>query len=493
MKSFAALLALAFVVSCSDPQCGKNERLIGNTCRRLRVDGGIDTADDPNAAKESDARVADARADRDATIDEEPNETSADAAVEQRTDAAPAESADASSNPEDAGSTSPEPDTSVPAPAAPVCGDGILNGTELCDPKIAIGQPGACLTVDSCKSTDACLDVTLVGDASACNTRCETAPKRECKNNDQCCPSGCTSANDNNCSASCGNKFVDANETCEKDVGAGCPTTCPADNGCTTYMRTGDVATCNVKCVEVIKTEPKHGDSCCPAGATASSDHDCSGCGNLKLESGELCDGNCATTCDDGIACTKDSASGSAASCNLACSHASVTTAAADGCCVIGETALTEKACPGCGNGVTESGLGEQCDDGNDKINDGCTATCKLGVGDDRKDFVACAGITCAKPQVCVIGFGGTPRCGAKPDYSGGGYAECDGSEDCSAGQSCISSGGDSYLTVTCFTNYVPDPELSLWCHTDADCVAGKTGKKCYPTNGNPGGGTCGN
>lgn len=44
-------------------------------------------------------------------------------------------------------------------------------------------------------------------------------------------------------------------------------------------------------------------------------------CGNGKLDSGELCDGNCAKSCDDNNPCTADHMLGSPATCDVFCVH----------------------------------------------------------------------------------------------------------------------------------------------------------------------------
>ncbi len=48
-------------------------------------------------------------------------------------------------------------------------------------------------------------------------------------------------------------------------------------------------------------------------------------CGNNKVETGELCDGNCPNDCDDGNACTDDTMSGAPPTCNEPCVHQEVT------------------------------------------------------------------------------------------------------------------------------------------------------------------------
>jgi hypothetical protein len=86
-------------------------------------------------------------------------------------------------------------------------------------------------------------------------------------------------------------------------------------------------------------------------------------CGNGLIEPGETCDGNCATSCSDGVACTADVMTGSAATCDVACTHPALHPSGAnlDGCCPPGVSNADDKDCKSvCGNSVIESG--EMCD-----------------------------------------------------------------------------------------------------------------------------------
>jgi hypothetical protein len=79
-----------------------------------------------------------------------------------------------------------------------------------------------------------------------------------------------------------------------------------------------------VKCVYTPITTCSNpaGDTCCPAQCNASSDIDCAPhCGNGLRETGELCDGDCPSNCDDGDPATIDTLTGSAKTCDVACSH----------------------------------------------------------------------------------------------------------------------------------------------------------------------------
>ena len=74
----------------------------------------------------------------------------------------------------------------------PVCGNGAVEGDEVCD--------GNCPT--SCPNA-ACATRRLVGNASSCDARCESTPVTTCASGDGCCPSGCSLPGDSDCSYDC--------------------------------------------------------------------------------------------------------------------------------------------------------------------------------------------------------------------------------------------------------------------------------------------------
>jgi hypothetical protein len=184
------------------------------------------------------------------------------------------------------------PDGGHPEAGTP-CGDGEVGAGESCDTAIAAGKPGACPT--ACDDHDPCTVDTLEHGGTctaACNSSTKTAPDTSKK--DACCPSGATAATDADCSPTCGNGKLDSGETCDTAItsGAGaCQTSCPDDGDpCTTAsLVTADP--CNPTCTTTTITTPKNGDSCCPAGATAANDSDCTAaCGNGTVDPGEDCD-----------------------------------------------------------------------------------------------------------------------------------------------------------------------------------------------------------
>ena len=62
-----------------------------------------------------------------------------------------------------------------------------------------------------------------------------------------------------------------------------------------------------------------------PAGCNANLDADCEPqCGNGAVETGETCDGNCPSDCNDSNSCTEDLLVGSSQDCDAACEYQSI-------------------------------------------------------------------------------------------------------------------------------------------------------------------------
>ncbi|HVZ73748.1 MAG TPA: hypothetical protein VHJ20_15320 [Polyangia bacterium] len=208
-------------------------------------------------------------------------------------------------------------------------------------------------------------------------------------------------------SPTCGNGVIDLGETCDTAIAAGAPGACPradCDDGlaCTTNVRTGDG--CTAACAHVEITARVAGDRCCPTGATATDDPDCSpSCGNGTIEAGETCDtaigasapGACPAPadCDDHDPCTDDHLI-SAGTCDAICAHVwrrAQSGTVADGCCPAGAWHEADVDCPAsCGDGHVQAG--ERCDPGipagtfgacPTSCDDGdpCTADARSGAG----------------------------------------------------------------------------------------------------------------
>jgi len=346
------------------------------------------------------------------------------------------------------------------------CGNGVLEAGETCD--------GDCPT--SCNDGNACTQDTLTGSAASCSATCSHSPLTVCKGGDGCCPRGCSSQSDSDCSITCGNGVVEPGETCDGN----CRTTCDDGNACTNDTLTGSAATCNVACSYTSISACADGDGCCPAGCGASTDNDCSAtCGDGRVDPGELCDGNCPSTCNDSNACTIDGSTGSAATCNLVCTHQSITQCAPnDGCCPAGCDATTDRDCsPTCGNGVVEPGetcdgtCPRSCDDA-----DACTIDTLTGSPDT-------CNVACSHSQIstCRAGDGCCPAgcsfatdsdCSCTPKTCQDlGLACGSASDGCGATLSCGTCGtGQSCVSGQCVDS---NGTLGTACGADGDCDSG--------------------
>lgn len=76
-------------------------------------------------------------------------------------------------------------------PADGVCGDGVLDPGETCDP------PGSCPT--TCDDGLGCTADITTGSAGTCDLACESTAIVECVSGDGCCAPGCDMAVDDDC------------------------------------------------------------------------------------------------------------------------------------------------------------------------------------------------------------------------------------------------------------------------------------------------------
>lgn len=362
---------------------------------------------------------------------------------------------------------------------AVVCGDGVVGAGETCDP------PGSCPGM--CDDGAACTMDVRTGDPSTCDVACDATVVEACADGDGCCPGGCDSTTDGDCSESCGNGVVEAGETC--DPPGSCPTSCDDGVACTTDRLSGSADACSAECSHVAITSCVAGDGCCPAGCNATTDSDCSAvCGNGVIEGVETCDppSSCPSSCDDGMACTMDGTLGSAASCTLVCTHVTITACAnGDGCCPAGCNATTDGDCTAmCGNGVVEGG--ETCDPPSS-----CPSSCDDGMvctTDTRTGAATSCNVQCTNSAItaCTGGDGCCPSaCSAATDSDC--VAVCgDGACTVAAGELCTSCAADCNTTATvcgngacqsgetsasCLADCGPSPWTSGWATWESEVV----------------------
>jgi cysteine-rich repeat protein len=322
----------------------------------------------------------------------------------------------------------------------------------------------------SCSGT--CLD--LKADRQNCGACGKTCLDwQECSTGacvDKACPSGMT-----RCGANC----VDIHADNDAHCGA-CNRSCPGDDycragECIVVPDCGDGRVDSGEWTEVCddgKNDGSYG-SCMP-GCLALGPR----CGDATLQaaSGELCDNGSATpcpaSCDDGVACTADARTGSAASCNVVCTNTPIVVAAAgDGCCPPGANANTDPDCPPvCGNSIVEPG--EVCDDGiNDSAYGGCMSGCKArapfcGDGVVQPAFLETCDPLSATPcpsscddaDACTIDVQtGTPETCTMACARTTITALADGDRCCPAGANALSDGD---CPPVCGNGIVEGPEL---------------------------------
>jgi len=261
-----------------------------------------------------------------------------------------------------------------------------------------------------------------------------------------------TDACGDDCLFVCGNGVVDAGETCDIGIAAGqtgaCPTACDDGNACTSNTLQGSA--CTAECVFGAITACADDDGCCAAGCNANNDNDCMAiCGNGIQEPGELCDGDCPTTCNDGNSCTNDMMIGDAATCDVVCVNTPIVACIDnDGCCPAMCDASNDNDCSAtCGDGTVDPG--ETCD-GN------CPTTCDDG-------DVCTAGTLSGDPSQCNVECTHTPLACIANAMDGCCPAGCNANTDgdCSAvcgngvvepGEECDlgSANGTGGCTTTC-------------------------------------------
>jgi len=304
-------------------------------------------------------------------------------------------------------------------PGAPVCGNGIREGEELCD--------GDDCPVECPPNENKCVRAELVGSAATCDAQCQPTEITACAADDGCCPKGCNFGNDTDCSETCGDGVLSDRETCEPDSADDpCPaqTDCDDGNPCTMDTVTGSAESCSAECAHATITRmpvmcPDDGDPCTaevPIESATSCTYECTtqplsrsggpaACPSddpckqgERVESTDACTYECTyrtltrtgpSSCTSSDPCQQGRRVDSATSCTYECDFAA---ARAGTDCGGGRMCTSDGRCiapaPQCGNGVREGD--ELCDgdcptecpdDGNPctrEIASGSTATCNV-------------------------------------------------------------------------------------------------------------------
>ena len=281
------------------------------------------------------------------------------------------------------------------------------------------GSNPECSDGNSC-TTDTCQN------AGQCNAQCTHTQINSCTSGDGCCPSGCTSATDSDCSASCGNGVCDAGEGCSnspQDCGCTggkiccsgvCSTpACSADSQCDdsnscTKDSCSNLGTCTAQCSQTSITQCIGGDGCCPSGCTYSQDTDCQQtglCGNGKCDSGvEDC---CSCPEDCGVGTCLGDVPGEVCK-KYICSGKTRVETYKENCCGNRICAGGE----GCGNCPSDCScnFGEECRNnqcvGKKLLEDGeeCSESTECASGHCEFGYCCAAGLCCRKDSECSRG-----------------------------------------------------------------------------------------
>ncbi|MBO6938224.1 MAG: CAP domain-containing protein [Deltaproteobacteria bacterium] len=129
---------------------------------------------------------------------------------------------------------------------------------------------------------------------------------------------------------------------------------------------------------------------------------DTESCGNGSLDPGEVCDGDCPTSCPAPATCETIALQGTAAECTARCVTSDISSCTnGDGCCPSGCNATNDNDCDAmCGNGVVEPG--ERCDGDcpTSCSSSACTTRTLVGSGCNRRCESAPV-TTCASGDGC--------------------------------------------------------------------------------------------
>jgi hypothetical protein len=198
------------------------------------------------------------------------------------------------------------------APADATCGDSMITGAEVCDPP---GVQGACAAGQVC-NTSCTQCITCGNGVIDGGEACDPPGQQGVCASGQVCSADCSTC------TQCGNGVIDGGEVCDP----------PGAQG---VCDPGQV--CDSTCSSCVAT----------------------GCGNLVLEPGEICDGG--NTCPEGYACSPDCQACSQCGNGVLEGGEFCDPPGLQGSCAAGQICnLSCTGCTTCGNGTLDPG--ESCD-----------------------------------------------------------------------------------------------------------------------------------
>jgi cysteine-rich repeat protein len=244
----------------------------------------------------------------------------------------------------------------------------------------------------------------------------------------------------------CGDGKVTGDERCDTGISAGetgaCPTSCgAATNACQPNALVG--SECDARCESPKITAHVSGDMCCPNGANAADDRDCTAvCGNDVTEPGETCDPpDSCPTCPASTACLRVTTSGTPEECNRVCESLAVSACASnDGCCPSGCTPQNDSDCSvRCGDGTVDSASGETCEPGSptpcpQSCRDDDPCTDDVRTGSETNCNVVCTHVSITRPYdddgCCWMGSNATADSDCAPVCGNGVVERNEGCDD---------------------------------------------------------------
>jgi cysteine-rich repeat protein len=347
----------------------------------------------------------------------------------------------------------------------PTCGNGVLDGNEVCD-----GNLGPCPSGQSCTPACTCAAPPRCGDGIV-------QPGEQCDDGNTTNGDSC----DNNCTPpGCGNGELDPGEECDGNnvtAGHSCSPSCKIERCGNGELDPGeqcdDGPTGSATCTKDCQLMPP---------AT---------CGNGNLDPGEQCDDGNRTDCDGCSSfCLVECGDGKI-DCGEQCDDGNVTSN--DGC---SSTCRTEF----CGDGVVQ--ISEQCDDGNQNECDGCksdctaqTVACPICAAGSTDPCVPCTDVSDCDPMracgsmICSAGVctptnppncdDGNPCTTDSCDPARGCVQTpktCDDGDPCNGLSTCDPSSG------ACLPGSAPDCDDHDECTDNDRCVGAGTGFQCTTT-----------
>jgi cysteine-rich repeat protein len=262
-------------------------------------------------------------------------------------------------------------DAGEPSVCTPICGDGLVRGSEPCDDGNGSNQDN-CLNI---------CQLATCGDGFVHSQG--TGPFEQCDDGNTTSGDGCTATCQDE---SCGDGIVNDGGAEECDDGNSnnndaCPTNCQNAECGDGFIHIGfeqcdDGNTTSGDCCSSTCQNETDGNACDDGSACTTSDLCLNGVcqGDAQVCGDGVVQGSCGEQCDDG------------------------NTTSGDGC-----TATCQDE--SCGDGVVNDGGAEECDDGNNNNNDACVQGCKnarCGDGFKRASVEECDdGCLAGTPNVC--------------------------------------------------------------------------------------------